>query len=471
MTLVTACAGCTPARLAPPPPPYVPVAKADAEGPSAPIRYSVSFEPVGQMLAVEAVFPKGTPASFAVENGSEAWLEDLRVAPLDARSEAFVPLGLAADGMVHAACAAGCTLRYRYALGASGRRRKDIDCARTDGPYVEAPPSTWLLAPVGGNPETQLSFDVHVPEGTVFVSGLGADADGSRRTSVGALRRSPYSAFGPFEVISVVERDVTLSIALPRQGRTIEASRVVTWAKKSAAAVRAALGVFPAKHAALLVSVNSGDDVDVGFSLAGSSIILRVGEHTSEATFAKDWVLTHEMLHFACPSQPVSRDWAEEGLATYVEPFARVRAGLVSREEAWKGLVRGFPYGQPDSDDRGLDLTRTWGRVYWGGALFYFEADYAIRTRTSGKKTLFDALGAIVAAGGTNPSAWSLEKAFAIGDAATGVPVLGEMLARYGATPEPFAYEAHLTELGVRSGKSSVELDGSAPRADLTRAW
>ena len=448
---------------------FVPVASPPQADPAASrIRYSVVFEPEGLNLAIEAVFPTGTPSAFAVENGSERWLEGVLAT---SGQGPFTAASVTNDGVVHARCDAGCTLRYRYSLGASGRARRDIDSARTDGPYVEAPPSTWLLAPIGGNDAKPLEFTVHMPHGSAFVSGLPAEGGGARLTTVGALRSSPYSAFGPFDVVVVDEPDVSLSIALPRKGRRIAQDLVVAWAKKSAAAVRSVLGKFPAKHAALLVSVNAGDDVEVGFSLAGSSIVLRVGERTTARTFANDWVLTHEMLHFACPSQPDARDWAEEGLATYVEPFARVRAGLVTREEAWRGLVRGFPYGQPERGDQGLDRTRTWGRVYWGGALFYFEADYAIRVRTAGKKTLFDALAAIVASGGTNASGWSLERAFAVGDEATGVPVLTEMLARYGETPTPFAYEAHLAELGVTSGKSGISFLPTAPRAPFVTAW
>lgn len=432
------------------------------------LRYSVVYEPAGQTLAIEAVFPPGTPSSFAVENGAERWLDGVSVS---SGGGGFVGVGLSSDGMLHAPCGAGCTLRYRYALGAAGRARRDIDSARTDGPYVEAPPSTWLLSPVGGREDTKLAFVVHVPKGTAFVSGLASDADGSRHTTVGALRRSPYSAFGPFDVVQIEEPDVTLSIAFPREGRRIDPGLVVPWAKRSAGAVRAALGKFPSKHAALILSLHAGDDVDVGFSLAGSSILLRVGDRTTAETFAQDWVLTHEMLHFVCPSQPAFRDWAEEGLATYVEPFARARAGLVSREDAWKGLLRGFPYGQPEWGDQGLDRTRTWGRVYWGGALFYFEADYAIRMRTGGKKNLFHALAAIVASGVTNADTESLERVFAIGDAAIGEPVLVDLLARHGASPEPFAYEAHLDALGLKMGKVSVEMAPAAPSAALLRAW
>jgi hypothetical protein len=310
-----------------------------------------------------------------------------------------------------------------------------------------------------------------MPDGTRFVSGLGASSDGLRHTTVRGLRRGPYSAFGPFDVMVPSDGAGALEVALPRGVRRPSDEAFSRWVTASARAVREGLGTFPAAHAAVIVIVAPGAGVHVGFSMGGSSVVAVVGEDSTDEDLAGDWVLTHELLHFVLPSQPVARDWAEEGLATYVEPLVRARAGLVSREEAWAGLVRGFPNGQPERGDRGLDHTRTWGRVYWGGALFFFEADYAIRAATNGKKTLLTALGAMARAGFVNGSPEPLEAAFAEGDREIGAPVLVPMLARYGATPEAFSYEKHLDELGVRRAGDRVSLDASAARATWLGAF
>ena len=73
--------------------------------------------------------------------------------------------------------------------------------------------------------------------------------------------------------------------------------------------------------------------------------------------------------------------WIEEGLATYVEPIARAQAGQFSVKLVWRDLVVGLPRGLPQPGDRGLDFTPTWGRTYWGGALFCLLADIEIRKR------------------------------------------------------------------------------------------
>src|SRR4030095_12695234 len=97
---------------------------------------------------------------------------------------------------------------------------------------------------------------------------------------------------------------------------------------------------------------------------------------------------------------PERHDCLEEGIATYVEPIARARAGQLASERAWFDLVAGLPQGQPEVGDRGLDATHTWGRTYWGGALFCLRADVEIRKRTENRKGLEHALRAIRPAAG-----------------------------------------------------------------------
>ena len=119
----------------------------------------------------------------------------------------------------------------------------------------------------------------------------------------------------------------------------------------------------------------------VGASRAPSVRII-IGERATAADLARDWVLVHELTHLAFPSVPSRHHWIEEGLASYVEPVARAQAGqLDPREAVWAELAAGLPKGLPQPGDRGLDHTPTWGRTYWGGALFALLADVEIQRR------------------------------------------------------------------------------------------
>src|ERR1043165_454810 len=166
-------------------------------------------------------------------------------------------------------------------------------------------------------------------------------------------------------------------------------------------------------------------------------------------------MLTHEMVHLTFPSMPDQNHWIEEGIATYVEPIARIQAGQFSASRMWFELVRDMPKGLPQAGDQGLDHTHTWGRTYWGGALFCFLADIEIRQRTANQLGLQDALRAIVAAGGTMAVSWPLPRALAIGDQAIGAPMLTDLYNRMKATP----VEVDLTDLWQRLGVEAHDND------------
>jgi hypothetical protein len=194
---------------------------------------------------------------------------------------------------------------------------------------------------------------------------------------------------------------------------------------------------------------------------------VRIGEHTTQKELADDWMLTHELVHMGFPSLPDDQHWMEEGLATYVEPVARVQVGQLTAKSIWTDMVDGMPKGEPAEGDLGLDKTHTWGRTYWGGALFSLVADVTIRKETKNRKGLQDALRAIVAAGGTIDNDWPIEKALEVGDRATGTHVLSEMYMKWRASPVNVDLPALWKELGVKRVGDGVELDGKAPLAKV----
>lgn len=73
--------------------------------------------------------------------------------------------------------------------------------------------------------------------------------------------------------------------------------------------------------------------------------------------------MAHEMVHLAFPRVARKHHWIEEGLATYVEPWARLGIGQLTVERVWKDLLKGLPKGLPRHGDQGLDHTPTWGRT------------------------------------------------------------------------------------------------------------
>jgi len=136
----------------------------------------------------------------------------------------------------------------------------------------------------------------------------------------------------------------------------------------------------------------------------------------------------------------------------------------------WADLARDMPKGEPQEGDRGIDHTHTWGRTYWGGALFCFVADVEIRRRTENKKGLQDALRGILTAGGDITHDWELGEAFKVGDRATGTTVLGDLYAKWKDAPVQVDLGALWKELGVTPDGKNVRLADDAPLAAVRRA-
>lgn len=244
------------------------------------------------------------------------------------------------------------------------------------------------------------------------------------------------------------------------------------WVTTSARAVANYYGKFPVRRATLRITPRDGREPKNGqaFGWNGPLITISLGRRATNADLADDWILVHEMLHLGFPDLDEEHHWLEEGLSTYIEPIARARAGLLTPARVWSDLVEGLPQGQPEAGDRGLDVTHTWGRTYWGGALFCLRADIEIRRRTGNRFGLEHALRAIVAAEGTIDHHWPLERVIAIGDRATGVPVLREIYDEMKNAPIRVDLAAIWKQLGIIRRGDTVAFDDSAPHAAIRKA-
>src|SRR6185369_1779412 len=152
----------------------------------------------------------------------------------------------------------------------------------------------------------------------------------------------------------------------------------------------------------LALEAHSGDGVHGGKTFANPDAYIRVGlgREVTASQLQADWVLVHEMTHLALPDVGEEHAWLSEGLATYVEGVARVQAGNRSETDVWAEELRMMPRDLPATGDEGLDNTHTWGRTYWGGAMYCLLADVDIRKATHGELGLQQALRAIVDASG-----------------------------------------------------------------------
>jgi hypothetical protein len=74
-----------------------------------------------------------------------------------------------------------------------------------------------------------------------------------------------------------------------------------------------------------------------------------------------------------------------------------------------------------------------------------------------------------VHAGGNVTVSWDLDRAFAAGDKATGVPVLTELHAKMGSKPVETDLATLWKSLGISVEKSGIVYDDTAPLAAIRR--
>jgi predicted metalloprotease with PDZ domain len=403
--------------------------------------YVVDVSPGAKDLAIEAIFPQGTDlSSLAVSPSARRFVRDLKVTD---------------------------RVRYRFALEEAARTLGS-ELAAKQGSAIHGAFAAWLLRPSGAPPGTRFRVTLRTPPGLRFATGTHRAPDGALEANAEDLADAPGILFNPSEVEKRTVRGGTLEIAFVPAKRRLSSSEIVSYIETSADTVGAFYGRFPVKQVTVFV-LPQDERAPHGRSMGegGATVLLWLGADTAPADLASDWVLVHELTHLGFPSVPrPEAAWLDEGMATYIEPIARARMGRLPVEKVWADMVSGMPKGLPERGDRGLDRTFTWGRTYWGGAIFCLLADIRIRERTQGKRTLADAFRGVLEAGGDIEAHWPLERVIAEADRATGVPVFKELHDEHGERPGSVDLDALWRKLGVRA----KGFDDKAPLAEIRRA-
>ena len=299
------------------------------------------------------------------------------------------------------------------------------------------------------------------------------------RSTVGAVSVEGTPSPWTHEVVSsqVLPVDgAKLQVDLAAGALDLPHDQVVHWVETAALAVSTYYGRFPVARARILIEPVAGRrGVLHGTTwghVGGFPAFTRIelGEHTQQQDLTDDWRMTHELVHIAFPSVPDEHLWLEEGIATYVEPVARVQIGTLAQASVWADMMRDMPKGEPEASSTGLDRSHSWGSTYWGGALFCLMADVRIREQTGNRKGLEDALRGIVAAGGTIDQEWPLERALAAADTATGTTVMSDLYKEMGQARMQVDLDALWSKLGVGLRQGQVTIDEHAPQAAVREA-
>lgn len=366
----------------------------------------------------------------------------------------------------------GCRLAYTVDMGRAigADQRGDRGFEERQG-IILAPLSRWLVRPEDLRARGRLHLEFDGGKGFELVSGV-MDGRVNRVEADLMMIDGPHVVLGEFTHKSIDVAGGRIDVAIGKGTRQVSDDEVLAWIREGAADVVALMGRFPISR--LQVIVASGGPYAVGsaitMGMGGASIFVVVGQGARRADLLRDWVMTHEMLHVAFPNMGPLQGWMEEGLSTYLEPLLRARRGRQEPRLVWAEFLRAMPQGLPREGDQGLDANFTWGRRYWGGALFWLHVDVEIRKRTGGERSLDDLMRAIQASGGNIASRWDVARLASVAEGATGTTALREaydVWARQAVSPD---LGALWSSLGVKADKAErITFDDHAPLSEIRK--
>lgn len=263
---------------------------------------------------------------------------------------------------------------------------------------------------------------------------------------------------------------VQLDIDVSGSRGTLTDPQIGRWVRDMTQLAADYCGRFPVEELRVEVVLRSGSRVGFGQHFGGRRVRVHVGRNASPDVLAHDHVLLHELLHTALPSLDRRHRWMREGLSTYLETMVRAQAGVVTEEEVWTRWTGSMPNGLPGWRDRGLDRTHTWGRTYWGGALFWLHVDVRLREVTQGRQTLRSLVRGVVAAGGVSRRTWPMRRLLRTADRVTHTRVFSRAYQRMALRPEMPDLDDLFARLGVTEVDGVVRFDESAGSAAVRRA-
>ncbi len=439
-----------------------------------PWRYEARLSTNAAELRVEAWFPAGVNETFSVDDGAEPFLTDVEME----RGGGWIPIEKAGDAW-YPETATPLHLRYRFHLDDAAKNLHNTGQISNRNGVIMASPAYWVFRPWRADPSTPMRIRLILPKTFHLVTGLvttlDADPNETGNTIVDTYDHvdyAPYTAIGNFVVDRFESGGVQVQVATLPNSLKANAADLRTWCAEAIANLRVAYRAFPTSRLVVMVLPSGGRGVVFGSTTGsgGPALSILLARSATAEDLRQDWVLTHECIHLSHPGLPRTHHWFEEGLATYLEPLLRARRGVITPEEVWENFAESMPNGVPKPKDQGLDRTESWGATYWGGALFFLLADVQIREQSGNRKSLDDALRAIVAAGGNHSARWDIKKALDIGDRAVGGHLLRDLHARLGVRRGEVDLPALLKRLGVKELNGKISFDEDAPLAVIRRA-
>jgi hypothetical protein len=371
--------------------------------------------------------------------------------------------------------------RYLIDLDGMADAEDDYDSAKSSGQSIMADLSGILAVPIGAGDET-LAIHFRAPHGGDIATSLPQVGD-AYEIRAEEVDYATSVIFGRFERRKIA---VPLPLSLAHGAAAADAQdpkgeielvildgplkatddEIVDWVHATALANADLWRGFPvARSIVAVIPVPGRANVPFGRVVSTGGIMIRVmvGADIEPRALYDEWVLVHEFIHLGTPYIRDTGAWLNEGLATYLEPIVRYRAGWRSAESVWEEWTAWM--------GRGLEPMRNGlrtGNPYWGGALYWLMADVELRRLTDGRMGIEDCLRVVLAESGDISVAAPTMPTLALAERDSPEPVLTE-LARKHLAGAPVDLVALFDALGVKRSGGNLVFEDSAPLAEVRR--
>ncbi|MDF2763764.1 MAG: hypothetical protein K0S81_758, partial [Rhodospirillales bacterium] len=306
--------------------------------------------------------------------------------------------------------------RYLIDLDGMADAEDDYDSAKRSGHSVMVDLSGVVALPMidGETADATLAIHFRAQHGGDVATAL-PEVDGSYRVAAREVDYAAAVVFGTFErrriavplPLSLAEGEAAAAARSPQGAIELvvmggplaaDVDEIADWVEATALANADLWRGFPVARSTVVILPTPGrTNVPFGRVIAtgGIMVLVLVGSEIEARGLYDEWVLVHEFIHLGTPQIRDTGAWLNEGLATYLEPIIRYRAGWRSAESVWEEWTGWMGRGVAPMS-RGL----SGGRPYWGGALFALMADIELRQLTGVRMGLVDCLRPILAEAG-----------------------------------------------------------------------
>ncbi|MBV1908335.1 MAG: hypothetical protein KUG78_03380 [Kangiellaceae bacterium] len=293
-------------------------------------------------------------------------------------------------------------LDYSVSLKRHHAKRTKESKSRKNIAYIET--NTWLWLPETSKEQVDISLSFELPK-WASISAPWQRTQLSKKEFLMGPQPQDWGytlLIGDFEhKMSPISPGHYLNIATMRE--LPKKDKIISWLTNTAQSLENYLGDYPTAQTQIIViaktKMKQGPVPWGDFSRGngfGIRFVIVPGYDIQE--FYNDWTVTHEFSHQLLPKIHYDDIWLSEGLSSYLQYVLMGQSGILQKDKAWHRIYKGLQRGEKGTKKVTAEpLKETSGRrksggrsgrtmrIYWSGALYFLQADLALRQQSEGK--------------------------------------------------------------------------------------